>query len=1277
MTEFPLPLPLGGVSDDMAFGKQSRATSREIRNMRPNDPENGRERLSYRSGQSKACAFPIDAGVPVAEIVSTVFDARNLVYSQANGAATEEWAKALPSNVNSVAGVTDTDGNLYVLDGQTSVVKMNQDGKVIWQFPLPTQDTSLAARFVTVDDLFDVYVGLSSGSRQNKGRLWKLTQIPEDKVEIAWEVELTSYVETAVVRQDKLYTLQNEPDTKSAFVRVYSSLDAAAPKLTQEWRVAYPANDMDVDAAGNVFVASDQEGTTGVGGVDVALRRQRGPTPRFPRLAPFGEEWTPWKLVDIDKRCWSWFEADDLTEFDVLGPYADGVAIRRWPERSGHFRHLYAPLSPLKPPTLAVRACLQHNAIRFNGVDQLLTSLPNPSIDKDFADQQRTVLPAYTGSMFCSILVMRAERRTAGNPMFVFGQGNSAAGASDHILIANRLPGAALPGAMNPGLISWFASTDAADPGQGAGGHPIQGAIDTFGGISILVLLWDGGIDPGVSLVKTRSLWQDRGYPRDRFLGLGNTTLLPTLVGMWTTPSAGIDFFRGDLLAWFTLDRINREDDLTEPKLLTHDALEAGDPDVPQTDNELTRLVGYFAHRFGMQGRLPSDIRPPFAHPYGPVVVTIGAAEIQRAGPPLAGRLGPVARVQRKFACLAKYSAQGTAVWTLNGEDLDPDHPTKQVSGVGYGVRCGPTGSVFSIGPEETGDWNNPSSRHMRKVIDLGATFSLLVADGAWTATIGDPSYKYPRMTVDTFGNVYVPLTDTAETTLRVFNGATGALLSAVTVGSPASAVFAVAIDPKVPDYRTDLTVKMARFVYAMGQIPTPIHKIRLVQQTPITGSPRQIVNLAINKAGVIKTFEVGGALGTPAGAAGALSATPVFVQATSLLGKVYITDGVGDIVVFDPILNTISKLVSTTPGEPAKACKILEAWNGRLVMARSPDLINGAFNWLMSAQGEPTAYDTSPPEKRNSAAIGGSNSDGPGLVPDIVNAFIPYSDDLGIWGCDHSIYRMTGDPGEGGTFDLVQGSVMGMAIGRPHCKGPGGAIWFVGTRGGLFYWPSSGLPERVSLKNIDQRLTGIDFSTHTVRLVWNDADQGLHIFRVPLGTPGDPVEHYFWSQKRGNSAWPDTFEASVEPTCCYVVDGDEPADRVLLLGGRDGFIRKWDAAAGDDDGQAIDRSVLVGPLVNSDAAREQRFTGPRAVLATDLDGCSYELFATDDPAVLGPPRHSGELGPGRNPTMRTGMRGSYCFVRLFNRQIGQRFAIEEIAMMAHAAGAKRVREGP
>src|SRR6185503_6508912 len=172
---------------------------------------------------------------------------------------------------------------------------------------------------------------------------------------------------------------------------------------------------------------------------------------------------------------------------------------------------------------------------------------------------------------------------------------------------------------------------------------------------------------------------------------------------------------------------------------------------------------------------------------------------------------------------------------------------------------------------------------------------------------------------------------------------------------------------------------------------------------------------------------------------------------------------------------------------------------------------------------------------------------------------------------------------------------------------------------------------------------------------------KGVHIHRYPFGTPGAPVEHWFWDKKRG-APWPDTYgtteDPEIDPTAIYVVDGDDPDDRLVLLGGRDAH-------------------VLIGPLVGPDSSREMRFQGPRIVLASDYDGAQFQLYATDDPVQLGPARATGPLLPGRNAMKRSRMRGSHCFVRIRNSVAGQTFSIEEAAMKAFPGGHKRVRQTP
>src|SRR5262249_61971530 len=89
--EFDLPLPLGGISDDLAFSKQKLSTTREAFNNRSEDSPTGREMPAQRSGQSKAVDAQLEAGVKVAEMSSVVFDSRNLSYVFSPGSESQEW----------------------------------------------------------------------------------------------------------------------------------------------------------------------------------------------------------------------------------------------------------------------------------------------------------------------------------------------------------------------------------------------------------------------------------------------------------------------------------------------------------------------------------------------------------------------------------------------------------------------------------------------------------------------------------------------------------------------------------------------------------------------------------------------------------------------------------------------------------------------------------------------------------------------------------------------------------------------------------------------------------------------------------------------------------------------------------------------------------------------------------------------------------------------------------------------------------------------------------
>jgi len=1269
-------MPLKGISDFQAFSKQSPDTTREARNMRSQDPTNGRVRMAQRSGMSRANSSTLVMGSKVAELAQVVFDNRAVTFDFTAGAESTEWSNAVPSEAAStLRGTVDDQGNVYALDGNSAIVKLNPDGVVVWQFPLPTKDEEDIVRFLHVDELGDIYAGVSAGRRQDLGRIWKLTQLPEDKVEIAWTQEINAYVERGKVRQDKLYTAQNEPDTKTSYVRVYDALDAAEPLLTQEFLVAYPVNGMDIKEDGSIVTCHENDGTEGTGSVEVF---QRGPNPKFPNTTPVLVDWTPFDLPDWQQRLWRWQAPEDIGEFDVSGNLDDFAKVLRWEDRSGNGRHLFANTAGGDTaPSYIKRAHAIWPGVRFNGTTDAMRTEANPSVTEAFADQQKTLFPAYAGSMFTAFIVCRPEN--AATARAVLHQ--EVISETDHTLIANEDSAAG----ASAGDIRHLAAFDAGDTGAGTGGNVLEGSFDNVNDLAIVTIQYDGAVEAADSAV-TRSHLKINGRVVDRYEGEVNTTLVRSLIG-----SDGTTYLLGDILEIIVLDRRDRTDDdetnyaggvvstlVGGGKILSHET----HPDIPaadQSDTEETRIEGYLHHKYGVAHLLPGS-SDTLTHPFA----NVDGNSDYNPGPPPDGAASAYALIGSSHNLVAKWTPAGKLVWSINSfvqADQDNDASADRVNGLGGDVIVNSDGNIYSVGARSTFFAGSEEIVDVCLLIDEGDTVSADESDGAWgvAAAPTATAYNLPQIAIDKFDNLYVPISNTTNT-LRVYSP-TGTLLSDVTLtGREATAI---AVDPNIPDYEGDLTDDLARFVYAFtddgGTAGDPtVYKVRLVTQTATAGTPRTFALLGIAGNGGIRTFAVdGGAPAEPTGASGALAATAPYYRAQAIQGEIVMTDGVSDLQVYDPRDDDVTLLESTASGRPPHGCRILEKWNDRLFAARAPGLLNEAFNWQFSKKGDLRNYDNFPPDRDPSAAIGGANLVGPGMARDIINGFVPFSDDVALFLCDHSAWWLTGDPGDGGEWDLLSDE-WGGAFGRAWAKDPDGNAYVFGSRGGLYKVHAGGGWERLTLGNIERRLRNVDLAANYIRMAWNDDDEGIHIFQMPFGAPsGSVLTHWFWDTKVV-APWEDVIgnasDTGPQPTAVLNHDADAADDRVLLIGGEDGFVRRWDRDAKDDDMVAIDARVLIGSLASSDVTQEMRYVGPRVVLADEQDGASYELFSSDEPTVPGVAMHTGGLGPGRNPMMRTRVRGSYVFLRILNASMNQRFAIEEASVMAFRAGRKRVR---
>ena len=646
---------------------------------------------------------------------------------------------------------------------------------------------------------------------------------------------------------------------------------------------------------------------------------------------------------------------------------------------------------------------------------------------------------------------------------------------------------------------------------------------------------------------------------------------------------------------------------------------------------------------------------------------------------------------------------------------------TADHSGIGLAASAGPEvaglPSVITAG-DKLG--TNTASRHLRRWKLDGTSF---VADSSFLSSGLDlgstnwrdatPGAQKVRLGKDIEGNWYVPWrrpggtlsgggaspyttdvdmfvvpADGTEANIKKFHCDGDEFDSTVVLCCAAP-------DYTFPDYSGSTTAPKTHEFALLGATPgsgagAAVYRAELVTVTQSrTVSPRELYVLSVSGAKFGRVTSGGITDITPASDSGvaALDATAPYVQMAAAFGKIYITDG-RSYYQYDPSTGangTITDWACTSYGRIPKRCRLVEVWRGRMVLAKDPA---DPSAWYMSRSFDPNNWDNFPQNPSAADAISARNSRAGG-VPDTINTIIPYTDDLLLFGCDNSIWRLTGDPRAGGQLDLITDQ-SGISFGRPWCKDPSGVLYFFGAEGGLYRMtPASGV-QYLSGGRVARALQDIDLGANYVQLVWNYLDEGVHIFVCPFSERGDSgfgalADHWFYDV-RNNAFHKDRFGLAdqdyVQPSAALAVNGDLFNDRVILLGGEDSRIRRWGRdssgnvpASDEQDAStniAIDSYVTAGPLLPVSSQSQGQLTEFTAVLGDSLSGANFEFFATDDPETLGLSKASGTLRAGRNRAKLIRVAGDSLFMRLRNASAEQTWAYESGSVKISAAGDKR-----
>lgn len=595
--------------------------------------------------------------------------------------------------------------------------------------------------------------------------------------------------------------------------------------------------------------------------------------------------------------------------------------------------------------------------------------------------------------------------------------------------------------------------------------------------------------------------------------------------------------------------------------------------------------------------------------------------------------------------------------------------------GHGYGVKYW-NGYVYTVGPSLNGLGAWTDTKTVRRIRDDGTAltsdWSLLAAAAPAT------DFQGRSIDVDEGGGLWRTINSAGTTTnLQRISAAGAVTWSHATATNDVGEPNRIAVDPNYPPGET-----APQYVYVGGTARSSdtkaLFKLKVgAFAASITdSSPRTTVRAALC-GGTLKTFTTSG-VATPTNGSGILGTNKRFAAMIPAFQKLYLWDGDND-KMYDPVTDTVSAWRATR-GRLPLWCKLKCLHGGR--MYHAGDAANPQ-QWYASAFGDPADYDFFPVDASPTQAVSGADPR-VGQCPDVVNCLVSASEGVLYFGGDHSIQAMIGDPADGGRFEQVS-DVVGIAFGmNTAAKAPDGRVFFFGSRGGVYVLSGKsverlrGSQDKPGENSIDARLNAIDLTTHKVMLAWNDAERCLHVFITPYTQA--TTTHYVWDDRNG-SWWADQFPAAHGPTAIEVSDGDLPADRVLLMGGHDGQIRKWDSTATGDDATAMDSYVVYGPILAGGLVDEFTLTRLRAVIAdvTTAQTVGYSVFASEDPdfGSVGSAEFTGTWTDGRNDAVLERARGHAVFVKVGRYAGGQavgRWSLESLSCDVAVEGMVRNR---
>lgn len=389
---------------------------------------------------------------------------------------------------------------------------------------------------------------------------------------------------------------------------------------------------------------------------------------------------------------------------------------------------------------------------------------------------------------------------------------------------------------------------------------------------------------------------------------------------------------------------------------------------------------------------------------------------------------------------------------------------------------------------------------------------------------------------------------------------------------------------------------------------------------------------------------------------------TPAATQATSCEFRVERGPKV-----YDPILNTLSLWIATAgKGEVPTGCPAGCLYRGRAVLAgnkRHPNL------WWMSRQNDFNDWNYDATDAQRAVA---GLPDKYGKLGEPCNAVISHNDDLCLFGCVNSLWVMRGDPTFGGRIDNLSHRI-GVIHRRSWCYLPDTSLMFLSRDGVYRLAPGANTyPEAVSRKVLPADLRYVDTNDYDVFMAWDNDYRGCHIYLTATTAAGN---QHWWFDLDTGGFWPVAFgNTDHEPTAICEYQSLNVRSSGVLLGCRDGYMRRYRDEWETDEGTEITSYVTFGPLRLWDELYDGVLQQVDATLATTSGEVTLDVRVGTAPeaAVDADAFGSKTLAAGRNNTWRPRARASAAIIRLENSDTDRRWAFEGMSAIIERGGRHR-----